>query len=67
VTGSDAYNMNLALRRAECVKELLIRKGIPQDRIKLAVPWGKLYPACVEETEACHAQNRVVRFVYSPN
>jgi outer membrane protein OmpA-like peptidoglycan-associated protein len=66
-TGSAAYNMNLSLRRAEWVKELLIRKGIPENRIKLAVPWGKLYPSCTDETDACHAQNRVVRFVYSPN
>lgn len=66
-TGSDAYNLNLSLRRAEWVRELLIRKGIPENRIKLAVPWGKLYPACTEETEECHAKNRVVRFVYSPN
>jgi hypothetical protein len=25
------------------------------------------YPACLEDTEACHAKNRVVRFAYFPN
>lgn len=67
VTGSEAYNLNLSGQRAWWVTELLIRKGIAPDRILLAVPWGKLYPACTEETEECHARNRVVRFAYYPN
>jgi peptidoglycan-associated lipoprotein len=66
-TGSEAYNLSLSARRADWVRQLLIRKGIAENRIKLAVPWGKLYPACTEETEGCHAQNRVVRFTYAPN
>jgi outer membrane protein OmpA-like peptidoglycan-associated protein len=66
-TGTEPYNMKLSLQRAVWVKELLIRKGIPENRIKLAVPWGELYPACTESTEECHAKNRVVRFAYSPN
>ena len=67
VTGTEAYNLNLSLRRAEWVKELLIRKGIAENRIKLAVPWGMRYPACTDDSDECHAKNRVVRFVYSPN
>jgi outer membrane protein OmpA-like peptidoglycan-associated protein len=66
-TGTEAYNLNLSLRRAEWVKLLLIRKGIAENRIKLAVPWGELCPACTEDTDECHAKNRVVRFVYSPD
>ena len=66
-TGTGPYNMNLSLQRAEWVKLLLIRKGIAENRIKLAVPWGELYPACTEDTDECHAKNRVVRFAYSPN
>jgi outer membrane protein OmpA-like peptidoglycan-associated protein len=67
VTGTEAYNLRLSGQRAWWVRELLIRKGIAADRILLAVPWGKLYPACLEETEECHAKNRVVRFAYYPN
>ena len=67
VTGTEAYNLKLSGERAWWVRELLIRKGIPADRILLAVPWGERYPACLEETEECHAKNRVVRFAYSPN
>ena len=66
-TGDYAYNLNLSLRRAEWIKEVLIRKGIAENRIKLAVPWGKSYPVCTEDTDECHAKNRVVRLVYSPN
>ena len=66
-TGSVDYNLRLSGQRAWWVRERLIRKGIAADRIVLAVPWGKLYPACSENTEACHAKNRVVRFAYSPN
>jgi outer membrane protein OmpA-like peptidoglycan-associated protein len=67
VTGTEAYNLRLSGRRASWVRERLIRKGIPANQILLAVPWGELYPACTENTEACHAKNRVVRFAYSPN
>ena len=66
-TGTEAYNLRLSLQRAEWVKQLLIRKGIAENRIKLAVPWGESYPACLEDTDECHAKNRVVRFAYSPN
>jgi peptidoglycan-associated lipoprotein len=65
--GSEAYNLSLSGRRAEWVRQLLIRKGIARDRILLAVPWGELYPACLGDTEECHAKNRVVRFAYYPN
>ena len=66
-TGTEAYNLRLSGYRADWVREVLIRKGIAKDRILLAVPWGELYPACLEETEECHAKNRVVRFAYFPN
>lgn len=67
ITGTPAYNLRLSDRRADWVRQLLIRKGIAADRIVLAVPWGMMYPACTEDTDACHAKNRVVRFTYYPN
>src|ERR1700755_2046217 len=63
-TGSVDYNLKLSGERAWWVRQVLIRKGIAADRILLAVPWGKLYPACLEDTEECRAKNRVVRFAY---
>jgi outer membrane protein OmpA-like peptidoglycan-associated protein len=65
-TGTEAYNLTLSGYRADWVRQLLISKGIAPDRILLAVPWGELYPACTEDTEQCHARNRVVRFAYYP-
>ena len=67
VTGSEAYNLKLSGERAWWVRQVMIRKGIAEDRIVLAVPWGELYPACLENTEECYAKNRVVRFTYRPN
>jgi outer membrane protein OmpA-like peptidoglycan-associated protein len=65
--GTEAYNLKLSGRRAWWIRQVLIRKGIAEDRILLAVPWGMIYPACLEHTEECHARNRVVRFAYYPN
>jgi outer membrane protein OmpA-like peptidoglycan-associated protein len=65
-TGSELYNLNLSSQRAEWIKHELIEKGIVADRIVLGVPWGMMYPACTENTEECHAKNRVVRFTYAP-
>jgi outer membrane protein OmpA-like peptidoglycan-associated protein len=65
--GSEAYNLRLSGQRAWWVRQLLISKGIPEHQILLAVPWGELYPACIGDSEECHAKNRVVRFAYSPN
>jgi outer membrane protein OmpA-like peptidoglycan-associated protein len=66
-TGSEAYNLKLSGQRAWWVRELLIRKGIPENQILLAVPWGMLYPASLEDTQECQAKNPVVRFAYHPN
>jgi len=65
-TGDEVYNLNLSAQRADWVRQLLIRAGIAEDRIVLAVPWGMMYPACTDDTEECHARNRVVRFTYDP-
>ena len=67
VTGSVDYNLTLSGQRAWWVSQVLIRKGIAPDRIVLVVPWGKLYPACTEDTQECRAKNRVVRFTYRPD
>ncbi len=63
----DYNNLALSKRRADWVKQALISKGIPENRIVLAVGWGHLYPVCSELNDECWSKNRVVRFVYSPN
>jgi outer membrane protein OmpA-like peptidoglycan-associated protein len=64
--GDQDYNLKLAQLRAEWVKQSLIKQGVGEDRIKLAVGWGELYPTCLEESDECLARNKVVRFTYVP-
>jgi outer membrane protein OmpA-like peptidoglycan-associated protein len=65
--GELLYNLALSQRRADWVKQNLIAKGIPENRIVLAVGWGQLYPVCPETNDECWSKNRLVRFSYSPN
>ena len=65
--GELIYNLNLSQRRADWVKQVLVGKGIANNRIKLAVGWGELYPVCPEVNDECWRKNRLVRFVYSPD
>ena len=51
--GDIAYNLALSQRRAETIKQELIRMGVAEDRIVFATGWGKLYPNCLESTEEC--------------
>ena len=63
VRGEIVYNLALSQRRAETVKQELIRMGIAEDRIEYATGWGELYPNCLESTENCWSQQRRVEFV----
>jgi hypothetical protein len=65
--GELIYNLALSQRRADWVKQTLISKGIPEERIVIAVGWGQLYPVCPELNDECWSKNRLVRFSYSPN
>jgi hypothetical protein len=64
--GNLEYNLIISQRRADWVKQSLISRGVAEDRIKLAVGWGELYPTCLEESDECRAKNKVVRFTYVP-
>jgi outer membrane protein OmpA-like peptidoglycan-associated protein len=64
--GDLGYNLALSYRRADWVKQALISKGIPENRVVTAVGWAELYPVCLELNEECLSKNRLVRFVYSP-
>ena len=61
--GDIAYNLALSQRRAETIKQELIRMGIAENRIVFATGWGELYPNCLESTGECWKQNRRVDFV----
>ncbi len=58
--GSDAYNDKLSLRRARNIKQMLVDRGIPEDKLEV-VGRGKGYPVIPNaKTEEENAQNRRV-------
>ena len=61
--GDLVYNLALSQRRAETIKQELIRMGVSENRIVSAVGWGEMYPNCSESTEECWKENRRVEFV----
>ena len=59
--GSDTYNQTLSEQRAQSVREFLIGKGIPADRL-LAVGSGESRPLDTNRTEEGREVNRRVEF-----
>ncbi len=57
VRGTRAYNMCLSSRRANAVKEYLVRGGIEASRIKV-IPYGMERVEYPGDTEEIHAKNR---------
>lgn len=60
--GSNAYNMNLSLKRASSTKEKLIELGLPAERIVGISGEGEEKPITTNETSEGRAQNRRVEF-----
>jgi len=58
-TGPEAYNQGLSERRANSVKEYLVSKGVPADRIYTEGK-GELSPVASNATREGRAQNRRV-------
>ncbi len=61
--GSNAYNLNLSKRRANALKKLLIRQGIPASSIT-AIGKGEADPIADNATKAGQAINRRGEFVF---
>ncbi|MDR0548941.1 MAG: OmpA family protein [Deltaproteobacteria bacterium] len=59
--GSEKYNQELGLKRAEAVKELLIKFGAPAAKLK-TVSYGLTQPIAPNDTEENRAKNRRVEF-----
>ncbi|MBS1300850.1 peptidoglycan-associated lipoprotein Pal [Loktanella sp. SALINAS62] len=55
--GTREYNLALGARRANAVREYLMSKGIPSNRLR-TVSYGKERPIEVCSNEACYAKNR---------
>jgi len=61
-TGSDAVNLDLSQRRADAVKDYLVKAGVPQERLK-AVGYGPARPIADNSTKSGRALNRRVEFI----
>ncbi|MDP2031102.1 MAG: OmpA family protein [Thiobacillus sp.] len=57
--GSEAYNLKLSQKRADAVRNAMVKKGAPADRIT-AKGYGEASPAASNSTKAGRAQNRRV-------
>jgi len=62
--GTNEYNLALGEKRAAAVRDYLAGLGLAADRVQI-VTKGEESPFCLEETEACFAQNRRGHFILS--
>jgi peptidoglycan-associated lipoprotein len=59
--GTTEYNLHLGQRRADTVREYLVSKGIPADRLQ-TISYGEERPIDPGHDEAAWAKNRRVQF-----
>ncbi|MFH1137901.1 MAG: OmpA family protein [Pseudomonadota bacterium] len=65
--GSDEYNMKLGLRRAQAVKDWLVKYGVEAGRLEVK-SYGESQPAASNATDEGRAKNRRVELhVWQPN
>jgi outer membrane protein OmpA-like peptidoglycan-associated protein len=60
--GSDSYNQGLSQRRADAVRDYLVQRGYPADRIQ-ARGMGKSHPIADNASPEGRANNRRVEIV----
>ncbi len=60
--GTDSYNIDLSNRRAQAVRNYLVRNGIESSRVA-PKGYGKMDPIASNDTEEGRAENRRVEFV----
>lgn len=62
--GSQTYNQDLSLRRAEAVRQALVSRGVAFRRIEVR-GYGETYPVTTSTTAEGRQQNRRVEVVFS--
>jgi len=63
IRGDIFYNLVLSYRRAQFVKEQLVKNGVNESQIGFATGWGKLYPVCQATDDDCYQKQRRVDVV----
>lgn len=63
IRGDIFYNLVLSYRRAQFVKDILVKNGVNESQIGFATGWGKLYPVCQGNDDSCYQQQRRVDIV----
>ena len=61
--GDIVYNLVLSYKRAQWVKDQLVKRGVEESRIGYATGWGKLYQTCTRATT--RASSRIVASMWS--
>jgi len=59
--GTGAYNLVLGERRAEAVRQYLLKRGVSPSQVRIT-SYGKERPFCEEHSEACWQLNRRAHF-----
>ncbi|MDR1050231.1 MAG: OmpA family protein [Deltaproteobacteria bacterium] len=59
--GTDEYNMELGRKRAQAVRDILVKNGVPAERLEVQ-SFGKSRPIAENDTEEGRAKNRRVEF-----
>ncbi|MCX5814307.1 MAG: tetratricopeptide repeat protein [Proteobacteria bacterium] len=63
IRGSDGYNRNLSMKRAQAVVDYIVQHyGISKSNL-IAKGYGKRMPLCSDNSEACHSLNRRVEII----
>ncbi len=60
--GNDSYNMGLSQRRADAIKNYLIKNGVAESQISYSKGYGKANPIDTNDTKEGRQKNRRVEF-----
>lgn len=64
-TGSESYNTELSIRRADSVKSLLLQRNVSANRIEM-IGYGETMPVSTNGTESGRQRNRRVEIKVAP-